>query len=112
METDLYKVGALPCILMTSAFVLPFVCRYRIAHGCMYSLTKLTFKRTAQLLKTQTLSAEHICYFTYQILRGLKFIHSANVCLPSAIPFLLYKVPSWVFLALFILYWGCGIPRF
>lgn len=31
------------------------------------------------LLKTQRLSAEHVCYLTYQILRGLKYIHSANV---------------------------------
>ncbi|CAJ0579299.1 unnamed protein product, partial [Mesorhabditis spiculigera] len=32
-----------------------------------------------KLLKSQALSREHICYFTYQILRGLKYIHSANV---------------------------------
>ncbi|KAL3320116.1 Mitogen-activated protein kinase 1 [Cichlidogyrus casuarinus] len=32
-----------------------------------------------KLLKTQALSEDHICYFTYQILRGLKYIHSANV---------------------------------
>ncbi|OQV12800.1 Mitogen-activated protein kinase 3 [Hypsibius exemplaris] len=32
-----------------------------------------------KLLRTQKLSAEHICYFVYQILRGLKYIHSANV---------------------------------
>jgi len=32
-----------------------------------------------KLLKTQPLSNDHICYFTYQILRGLKYIHSANV---------------------------------
>ncbi|XP_041675347.1 mitogen-activated protein kinase ERK-A-like [Drosophila eugracilis] len=25
------------------------------------------------------LSNDHICYFLYQILRGLKYIHSANV---------------------------------
>ena len=27
----------------------------------------------------QRLSNDHICYFLYQILRGLKYIHSANV---------------------------------
>ena len=27
----------------------------------------------------QKLSNDHICYFLYQILRGLKYIHSANV---------------------------------
>ena len=32
-----------------------------------------------RLLRTQVLSAQHVCYFTYQILRGLKYIHSANV---------------------------------
>jgi mitogen-activated protein kinase 1/3 len=32
-----------------------------------------------KLLKTQKLSNEHVCYFLYQILRGLKYIHSANV---------------------------------
>uniref|UniRef100_A0A2K6F2W7 Mitogen-activated protein kinase n=1 Tax=Propithecus coquereli TaxID=379532 RepID=A0A2K6F2W7_PROCO len=32
-----------------------------------------------KLLKSQHLSNDHICYFLYQILRGLKYIHSANV---------------------------------
>ncbi|CAB4058175.1 ERK [Lepeophtheirus salmonis] len=32
-----------------------------------------------KLLRTQRLSNDHICYFLYQILRGLKYIHSANV---------------------------------
>ncbi|CAF1158922.1 unnamed protein product [Adineta ricciae] len=32
-----------------------------------------------KLIKHQKLSSEHICYFLYQILRGLKYIHSANV---------------------------------
>lgn len=32
-----------------------------------------------RLLKTQKLSNDHICYFLYQMLRGLKYIHSANV---------------------------------
>jgi mitogen-activated protein kinase 1/3 len=32
-----------------------------------------------KLLKTQKLSNDHACYFLYQILRGLKYIHSANV---------------------------------
>lgn len=27
----------------------------------------------------QRLGNDHICYFLYQILRGLKYIHSANV---------------------------------
>jgi len=32
-----------------------------------------------KLLRSQKLGADHICYFLYQILRGLKYIHSANV---------------------------------
>nr|BAC02940.1 mitogen-activated protein kinase [Halocynthia roretzi] len=32
-----------------------------------------------KLLKTQKISNDHVCYFLYQILRGLKYIHSANV---------------------------------
>jgi mitogen-activated protein kinase 1/3 len=32
-----------------------------------------------KLLKTQRLGADHVCYFLYQTLRGLKYIHSANV---------------------------------
>jgi len=32
-----------------------------------------------KLCKSQKLSLEHVCYFLYQILRGLKYIHSANV---------------------------------
>lgn len=31
------------------------------------------------VIRAQQLSEEHICYFLYQILRGLKYIHSANV---------------------------------
>ena len=32
-----------------------------------------------ELLKTQRLGGDHIRYFLYQILRGLQYIHSANV---------------------------------
>ena len=32
-----------------------------------------------KLLRSQKLSSDHICYFLYQMLRGLKYIHSANV---------------------------------
>lgn len=34
---------------------------------------------TSPSYKSQQLSNDHICYFLYQILRGLKYIHSANV---------------------------------
>jgi len=32
-----------------------------------------------KLLRSQKLSDDHVCYFTYQILRGVKYIHSSNV---------------------------------
>ena len=32
-----------------------------------------------KLLQKQRVTDEHICYLLYQILRGLKYIHSANV---------------------------------
>ena len=32
-----------------------------------------------RLLRSQSLSNDHVCYFLYQILRGVKYIHSANV---------------------------------
>jgi len=52
--------------------VLVFVCdRYIVQCLMQTDLYKL--------LKTQKLSNDHICYFLYQILRGLKYIHSANV---------------------------------
>lgn len=46
---------------------------------------KLPLDRTANIniffshFSSQRLSNDHICYFLYQILRGLKYIHSANV---------------------------------
>lgn len=34
----------------------------------------------AQIIKSQqTLTTQHYQYFTYQILRGLKWMHSANI---------------------------------
>lgn len=60
METDLYK------LLKTQ------VSNLRFKH----------FLPTGLLAKSsflQRLSNDHICYFLYQILRGLKYIHSANV---------------------------------
>ncbi|XP_075262891.1 mitogen-activated protein kinase 1-like [Convolutriloba macropyga] len=45
----------------------------------VYIVQELMETDMFKLMKTQALSAEHICYFVYQILRGLKYIHSANV---------------------------------
>lgn len=36
-------------------------------------------KCDGDVFSSQRLSNDHICYFLYQILRGLKYIHSANV---------------------------------
>lgn len=36
-------------------------------------------KRPNKILVLQAISNDHTCYFLYQILRGLKYIHSANV---------------------------------
>ncbi len=46
---------------------------------CRYIVQCLMETDLYKLLKTQKLSNDHICYFLYQILRGLKYIHSANV---------------------------------
>lgn len=65
------------------------VCSYLIWHHvCFAALHLMPYRYIVQdlmetdlykLLKTQHLSNDHICYFLYQILRGLKYIHSANV---------------------------------
>ncbi|KAH7696743.1 Protein kinase, partial [Aphelenchoides avenae] len=41
--------------------------------------TDLSKVLEARRLSGEHLSNDHICYFLYQILRGLKYIHSANV---------------------------------
>lgn len=48
---------------------------------CAYRYIVQTLMETDlhKLLKTQRLGEDHIRYFVYQILRGLKYIHSANV---------------------------------
>ena len=45
----------------------------------VYIMQSLMETDLYKLLKTQRLSNDHICYFLYQILRGLKYIHSVNV---------------------------------
>eukprot|EP00292_Cryptomonas_paramecium_P010476 CAMPEP_0113676160 /NCGR_PEP_ID=MMETSP0038_2-20120614/8479_1 /TAXON_ID=2898 /ORGANISM="Cryptomonas paramecium" /LENGTH=261 /DNA_ID=CAMNT_0000593139 /DNA_START=38 /DNA_END=820 /DNA_ORIENTATION=+ /assembly_acc=CAM_ASM_000170 len=46
----------------------------------IYIVTDVMDTDLSKILKSpQKLSDEHVRYFTYQILRGLKFIHSANV---------------------------------
>ena len=48
-------------------------------HCVRYIVQTLMETDLYKLLKTQKLSNDHVCYFLYQILRGLKYIHSANV---------------------------------
>ena len=55
-----------------------FVC-LSLTSRCSYIVQTLMETDLYKLLKTQHLSNDHICYFLYQILRGLKYIHSANV---------------------------------
>ncbi|XP_063724679.1 mitogen-activated protein kinase 1-like [Symsagittifera roscoffensis] len=45
----------------------------------VYIVQELMETDMFKLMKTQSLSGDHICYFVYQMLRGLKYIHSANV---------------------------------
>eukprot|EP01135_Chromosphaera_perkinsii_P001036 Nk52_evm6s157 gene=Nk52_evmTU6s157 len=45
----------------------------------VYIVQELMETDLYKLLKTQRLSNDHVCYFLYQALRGLKYIHSANV---------------------------------
>ena len=48
-------------------------------HPSSYIVQTLMETDLYKLLKSQKLSNDHVCYFLYQILRGLKYIHSANV---------------------------------
>lgn len=45
----------------------------------VYIVQRLMDTDMYKLLRTQKLSNDHISYFLYQIFRGLKYIHSANV---------------------------------
>lgn len=45
----------------------------------VYIVQELMETDLFKLLRTQKITNDHVCYFTYQILRGLKYIHSANV---------------------------------
>ena len=45
----------------------------------IFTLQSLMETDLHKLLRSQKLSSDHVCYFLYQILRGLKYIHSANV---------------------------------
>ena len=56
-----------------------FHCVVSLNSFCSYIVQTLMETDLYKLLKTQHLSNDHQCYFLYQILRGLKYIHSANV---------------------------------
>lgn len=48
--------------------------------GDVYLVTELMETDLNRVIRSkQELTDEHIAYFTYQILRAFKFIHSANV---------------------------------
>ena len=52
---------------------------FSLDHVVSYIVQTLMETDLYKLLKAQHLGNDHICYFLYQILRGLKYIHSANV---------------------------------
>jgi len=57
-----------------------FLCENTVASlRDIYIVQSLMETDLHKLLRSQKLSSDHICYFLYQILRGLKYIHSANV---------------------------------
>lgn len=60
-------------------FLNPKLCLTLTLTNHSYIVQDLMETDLYKLLKTQHLSNDHICYFLYQILRGLKYIHSANV---------------------------------
>ena len=47
--------------------------------GDVYLVTHLMDIDMAKLMKTQHLTQDHVQFFIYQILRGLKYVHSAGV---------------------------------
>lgn len=65
--------------LTTRVFFVDAYCICMKSLSCSYIVQCLMETDLYKLLKTQKLSNDHICYFLYQILRGLKYIHSANV---------------------------------
>lgn len=54
-------------------------CRSFIEFNDVYLVTHLMGADLSGIIKTQLLSDEHIQFLTYQILRGLKYIHSAGI---------------------------------
>ena len=47
--------------------------------SCVYIVQELLHTDLHQVILQDQLTAEHVKLFTYQLLRGLKYIHSANV---------------------------------
>lgn len=46
---------------------------------CRYLVTHLMGADLNNIVRTQRLSDEHVQFLVYQILRGLKYIHSAGI---------------------------------
>ena len=58
----------------------PCVYSMKISLACRrYIVQTLMETDLEKLLQKQRLCDSHVCYFLYQILCGLKYIHSANV---------------------------------
>lgn len=71
METDLYK------LLKTQVNLDPNINKLTLIF--CFDIKTNFYLRLTNFYVLQRLSNDHICYFLYQILRGLKYIHSANV---------------------------------
>lgn len=78
METDLYKLlkTQVRGIQYVTIAQNPWSC-YKLKREAKFG--KLTIMKYLCFLFFQSIGNDHICYFLYQILRGLKYIHSANV---------------------------------
>ena len=77
METDLHQVQSRGrCSLNGGAFIVSFVCGFPSAA----SPAHCTAPSLPQVIKANDdLSPEHHQFFLYQLLRGLKYIHTAEV---------------------------------